>query len=161
MIGGPASRPFAQGAHVADRHRGSSRLFGLRCHAKTRIAKSICTPKFPGGGLPVRRHARLKELASSNPRRQAIFEIGTVVRPMEFGGGSRGIGWNIGSHQKQVALGCCTRSSTRFARAKVLSIEREGLKAAAPKFSERGEVPVEHKLLRHMLLSLLVGPRPT
>ena len=111
--------------------------------------------------MPVRRHARLKELASSNPRRQAIFEIGTVVRPMEFGGGSRGIGWNIGSHQKQVALGCCTRSSTRFARAKVLSIEREGLKAAAPKFSERGEVPVEHELLRHMLLSLLVGPRPT
>ena len=47
------------------------------------------------------------------------------------------------------------------ARAKVLSIEREGLKAAAPKFSERGEVPVEHELLRHMLLSLLVEPRPT
>jgi hypothetical protein len=41
----------------------------------------------------------------------------------------------------------------------VLDIERDAL-AVATQFAERGEVPVEHELIRRMLPSMLGGPRP-
>jgi hypothetical protein len=42
-------------------------------------------------------------------------------------------------------------------RARVLSIKREAMKAAATQSAERDAVPVEHELIRRMFLSMLGG----
>ena len=42
-------------------------------------------------------------------------------------------------------------------RERVLDIEREALEAAAKQFAERGDLPVEHELIRRMLLAMLGG----